>query len=53
MDPQAGILQSTRTNGLIEQPTLINFIDTLKVSDELKEYLKSITPFNYTGIEKL
>ena len=24
---------------------------TLQISDELKAYLKSITPFNYTGIE--
>ena len=51
--PYEALKALTRTNGLIEQPTLINFIDTLKVSDELKEYLKSITPFNYTGIEKL
>ena len=43
----------TRTNGLIEQPTLSNFIVTLQISDELKTYLKGITPFNYTGIEKL
>ena len=43
----------TRTNGLIEQSTLSNFIDTLQISDELKTYLKGITPFNYTGIEKL
>jgi len=51
--PYEALKALTRTNGLIEQPTLINFIDTLQVSDELKEYLKSITPFNYTGIEKL
>ena len=51
--PYEALKALTRTNGLIEQTTLINFIDTLKVSDELKEYLKSITPFNYTGIEKL
>ncbi len=51
--PYEALKALTRTNGSIEQPTLINFIDTLKVSDELKEYLKSITPFNYTGIEKL
>ena len=51
--PYEALKALTRTNGLIEQPTLSNFIDTLKVSDELKAYLKSITPFNYTGIEKL
>ena len=51
--PYEALKTLTRTNGLIEQPTLSNFIDTLQVSDELKAYLKSITPFNYTGIEKL
>ena len=51
--PYEALKALTRTNGLIEQPTLSNFIDTLQISDELKTYLKSITPFNYTGIEKL
>ena len=51
--PYEALKTLTRTNGLIEQHTLSNFIDTLQVSDELKAYLKSITPFNYTGIEKL
>ena len=51
--PYEALKALTRTNGLIEQATLSNFIDTLQVSDELKAYLKSITPFNYTGIEKL
>ncbi|MGB2279384.1 MAG: adenylosuccinate lyase [Flavobacteriales bacterium] len=51
--PYEALKALTRTNGLIEQPTLSNFIDTLQISDELKAYLKSITPFNYTGIEKL
>ena len=51
--PYEALKALTRTNGLIEQTTLSNFIDTLEISDELKAYLKSITPFNYTGIEKL
>jgi adenylosuccinate lyase len=51
--PYEALKALTRTNGVIDQPTLSNFIDTLKISDELKVYLKSITPFNYTGIEKL
>jgi adenylosuccinate lyase len=51
--PYEALKALTRTNGLIEQHTLSNFIDTLQISDELKAYLKSITPFNYTGIEKL
>ena len=51
--PYEALKALTRTNGLIDQTTLSNFIDSLQISDELKRYLKSITPFNYTGIEKL
>ena len=51
--PYEALKSLTRTHGLIEQSTLNNFIDTLKVSDELKAHLKTITPFNYTGIKKL
>jgi len=51
--PYEALKALTRTNGIIDQPKLSHFIDTLKISDELKVYLKSITPFNYTGIEKL
>ncbi|MEC8273303.1 MAG: adenylosuccinate lyase [Bacteroidota bacterium] len=51
--PYEALKTLTRTNAFIEQPTLSNFIDTLQIRDELKMYLKSITPFNYTGIEKL
>jgi adenylosuccinate lyase len=32
---------------------IINFIDVNDFSDEEKKYLKTITPFNYTGIYKL
>jgi Adenylosuccinate lyase len=32
---------------------LINFIDTNPFSPDEKKYLKTITPFNYTGIYKL
>ena len=51
--PYEALKTLTRTNAFIEQSTLSNFIDTLQIGDELKTYLKSITPFNYTGIEKL
>lgn len=39
----------TRTNQCITKESIHNFIDELNVSDEIKEELKSITPFNYTG----
>ena len=51
--PYEALKELTRTNGVIEQGTLAVFIDGLNISDELKVYLKGITPFNYTGIEKL
>lgn len=39
----------TRTNSKVDAESIANFIDTLKVSDEVKAELKSITPHNYTG----
>ena len=41
----------TRTNEGITQNSVHLFIDTLKVSDLIKEELKAITPHNYTGIQ--
>ncbi|WP_452232022.1 adenylosuccinate lyase [Lacinutrix sp. MEBiC02595] len=40
----------TRTNEKITKQSISNFIDTLEVSNEIKEELKVITPSNYTGI---
>jgi len=39
----------TRTNEEMNQARLHNFVDSLKVSDEVKAELKAITPFNYVG----
>jgi adenylosuccinate lyase len=40
----------TRTNEAINQQSIHSFVDTLEVSDEIKEEMKQITPFTYTGI---
>ncbi len=48
--PYEALLDLTRTNQKITQHTILNFIDSLDLSDEIKEELKSINPFNYTGI---
>ncbi|MCS7076411.1 MAG: adenylosuccinate lyase [Bacteroidia bacterium] len=40
----------TRVNRKITQEDILQFIDSLDISEELKNELKSITPFNYTGI---
>lgn len=39
----------TRTNSKVDAESITSFIDTLKVSDAVKEELKAITPHNYTG----
>ena len=39
----------TRTNSVVDANSIAEFIDTLKVSDEVKAELKRITPHTYTG----
>ena len=39
----------TRTNSKVDAESISSFIDTLKVSDDIKNELKKITPHNYTG----
>ena len=39
----------TRNNKKINQDVITNFIDNLKITDNLKKDLKKLTPFNYTG----
>lgn len=39
----------TRTNSKVDAESIASFIDTLKVSDAVKEELKAITPHDYTG----
>lgn len=39
----------TRTNSKVDAESIASFIDTLKVSDAVKEELKAITPHSYTG----
>jgi adenylosuccinate lyase len=48
--PYETLLSLTRTNQKISQISLIQFIDSLDLSEKIKDELKAITPFNYTGI---
>lgn len=48
--PYEALKALTRGNAHITQQSLIEFIDTLNVSDAVKSELKYITPANYTGI---
>ena len=49
-NPYEALKVLTRTNEKITQQSISNFIDTLDVSNKIKEELKRITPSNYTGI---
>ena len=49
-NPYEALKALTRTNNKITQESIAEFIDTLEISDGLKQQLKQITPSNYTGI---
>ncbi|MCU0416643.1 MAG: adenylosuccinate lyase [Cytophagaceae bacterium] len=49
-DPYNALKMLTRGNQKITAEVIRTFIDTLQVSDSIKEELKQITPQNYTGI---
>jgi len=49
-NPYEALKGLTRTNEKITQSSIAEFIDTLEVSNEIKNELKAITPDNYTGI---
>ena len=49
-DPYETIKNLTRTNQKLGKEILHDFIDKLEISASVKEELKSISPYNYTGI---
>ena len=48
--PYEALKDLTRNNKKIDKSTFTKFIDSLNVSQEIKNELKEITPYNYTGI---
>jgi adenylosuccinate lyase len=48
--PYEALLRLTRTNEKISRDLIIQFIDNLDVNETVRIELRSITPFNYTGI---
>jgi adenylosuccinate lyase len=48
--PYEALKALTRTHDKITENSIGVFIDSLEVSPEIKEELKRITPFNYTGL---
>ncbi len=51
--PYEALKDLTRTNSVITQITLHEFIASLNVSEDVKQELKQISPFNYTGINPI
>ncbi len=49
-NPYEALKDLTRGNHTIDKKSIHQFIDTLKVNDEIKKELKKITPHNYTGV---
>jgi adenylosuccinate lyase len=48
-NPYNALKDLTRTNKTIDQKQLHTFIDTLEIKKEVKDELKKIDPWNYTG----
>lgn len=49
-NPYEALKELTRTNTKINAASIAAFIEGLAVNDDVKEQLRTITPFNYTGI---
>ena len=47
--PYEQLKRLTRKNEIIQQKEIKDFIESLNVSNKVKEELKKITPSNYTG----
>ncbi|MDC1048326.1 adenylosuccinate lyase [Flavobacteriaceae bacterium] len=49
-NPYEALKNLTRTNSSIDREAIQKFIEQLDVEENVKSQLKTITPFNYTGI---
>jgi adenylosuccinate lyase len=49
-NPYEALKDLTRTNLVINQESISNFIENLTISNDIKAELKQITPHNYLGI---
>ena len=48
--PYEALKELTRTNERVTHDTIARFVETLDVSEAVKEELRRITPFNYLGV---
>jgi len=49
-NPYEALKELTRTGEKITKASIHRFIDSLQISEKIKQELKSITPHNYTGV---
>jgi adenylosuccinate lyase len=49
-NPYEALKALTRTNAVINREAIHQFVNQLDISEAIKNKLKTITPFNYTGI---
>lgn len=49
--PYEALKELTRTNTKVTEETIRTFIDELEIEEPIKEELRKITPWNYTGIK--
>lgn len=49
-NPYEALKELTRTNEVINQAAIHSFIDQLEIDSKVKAELKTITPYNYTGL---
>jgi adenylosuccinate lyase len=47
--PYEALLDLTRTNEKITRESILDFIESLEITEAVKDELRGITPFNYTG----
>ncbi len=49
-NPYQALKELTRTNEKVTHETFLKFINNLDINEKVKETLRKITPYNYTGI---
>ncbi len=47
--PYEALLELTRTNEKITRESILAFIENLDITEAVKNELKAVTPFNFTG----
>lgn len=48
--PYEALKAFSRTNAKLDENAMLEFIDSLNVSEDVKQEMRAVTPFNYTGV---